>query len=216
MQADVEVKDKRVAEALWNSIRTTVRDLTKTFVEETNVHKQTVGRVIEPFCYVKCVMTGTNWDNFFALRAEYNAEPHLGYLATLMLDLYLNQKPIHLDYKDWHIPFLTEEDLNDSIDNKLIKSVTRCARTSYDNFYGTKDLEKDKKLFNMLKEHGHWSPFEHQAQAGRHPSDPNNQRSNFNSVWCQYRKLVEKNAPIDLQERLVSMKELCKKRGFSF
>src|SRR5574343_429982 len=136
MQADQEVENKTEAEGLWISICDLVKKSAESLVETTNVHKQTVGRIIEPFCYVDCVMSGTDWKGFFALRAEYNAEPHLGYLATLMLEQYLYVKCDELWNGSWHLPFILLEEAGLSIKDKLTMSAARCARTSYDNHKG--------------------------------------------------------------------------------
>lgn len=212
MQADEEVNFKDQARLDWKNIQKNIKRDVTNFYSKHGVHKQTIGRLFEPTCFVKCLITGTDWPSFFSLRAEYAAEPHLGYLATIMLKQYIENKPKQLDQFEWHIPYIKEQEKTLPIKDKLIISTARCARTSYDNQYGTNDFEKDKSLFERLKNDGHWSPFEHQAQAMYMP----NKNSNFSKYWQQQRKLVEVHKPLDLNQRLADMIELCKQRGFSF
>ena len=145
------------------------------------------------------------------LRAEKSAEPNICYEATLMGIEFLKSKPKKLTAGDWHIPFIREEEKTLSLEDQKIMSVARCARSSYNNFYGKNDFESDKKLFNLLKESGHWSPFEHQAEAG--VSDLG---GNFGKYWKQHRKTVEPvEKDFNLQQRIEEMKELCKSRGYT-
>lgn len=112
------------------------------------------------------------------------AEIHMMALAEAMWDAYNESTPKELKAGEWHIPFgdkisvqliLEQFDkenkgMSDKILNELeIKIATaRCARVSYtvvgeegkpDNY------EADIKLHDRLATSGHWSPFEHCAQA---------------------------------------------------
>jgi thymidylate synthase ThyX len=150
------------------------------------VTKQLVNRLLEPFLYHKVICTGTEWENFFALRAHKDAEIHIADLAQKMLDAYNNSEPNQLKENQWHIPFGDKFDLtrlnemvaleintreeaskyNELLQDLKVKIATaRCARVSYDNFDGTDSYQKDIELFNRLKESGHMSPFEHCAKA---------------------------------------------------
>lgn len=80
----------------------------------------------------------------------------------------------------------------DEISERLRKiSVGRCARVSYLTHDGRRDLREDVALHDRLAktaqagEPGHWSPFEHVAQA---LADPQERSGNFVG-WGQYRKL---------------------------
>jgi len=208
MQAHESIEDVETAKTIWEETKELISIQCKK-LQELGLHKQTLGRVCEATAMVKVVMTATDWINFFILRAEYEAEPELGFLATQMLEQYLSNSPKELNEGDWHIPFIKSEEENMPVKNQLIKSMARCARTSYHNFYGKDDFSADLKLHDMLKEHKHYSPAEHQAQAGNFEKN-----SNFSSNWNQYRKTFETYEPIDLNQRLKEMKELCEKRGF--
>ena len=144
--------------------------------------KQIVNRLLEPFLWHKIITTSTEWENFFSLRAEGAAEIHMQELALVMLDEYNKSEPILLKAGEWHLPFGDNIELNlllpvwnsirkesDSLypsdDCRLKIATARCARTSYNNFDGTSDYEKDIQLHDRLALSGHWSPFEHCAQA---------------------------------------------------
>lgn len=152
---------------------------------EVNAHKQHVNRIIEPYCHIKVVITGTEWNNFFGLRMHKDAQPEICDLATKMYDLMQSAQPKKLLMGEWHLPYIESSDWDaayifakkDRItrdqpgDEELIKilqkvSVARCARTSYMTHEGKISLiEDDVKLFEMLMVAVplHASPAEHQA-----------------------------------------------------
>lgn len=85
-------------------------------------------------------------------------------------------------------PTFFEEEVSDIL-RKV--SVGRCARVSYLTHDGRRDLSEDIALHDRLAktaeagEPGHWSPFEHVAQA---LGDPKERSGNYVG-WGQYRKL---------------------------
>ncbi len=150
-------------------------------LSDMGLTKQVVNRLLEPFMWHTVICTGTEWENFFALRAHPAAEIHIAKLAELMLEEYNKSTPKELKDGEWHIPFgdkfdgqrlyNTAIDLgldgNDSkvMENLRIKIATaRCARVSYLNFEGKDDFEADIKLHDNLSKMGHMSPFEHCAK----------------------------------------------------
>lgn len=144
---------------------------------ERGLTKQICNRYLEPFMWHTVIVTGTEWENFFALRAHPQAEIHIQALAHAMLDTYNATTPRQLYPGDWHIPFgdvfdITRSPLNKYKDDveamkiALVKIATaRCARVSYLNFEGKDDYEADIILHDRLLESGHMSPFEHCARA---------------------------------------------------
>jgi hypothetical protein len=97
--------------------------------------------------------------------------------------------PVKLKEGDWHIPYGDDMDdvlLCDNIadtysvtpmdfvnyarhfnETRVQIAVARCARLSYQTLGDNPviDYKKDIQLYDMLSESGHWSPFEHVAQA---------------------------------------------------
>lgn len=140
--------------------------------------KQICNRLLEPFMWHTVIATGTEWENFFALRAHDDAEIHIQELAYRMLDEYNAHSPKQLKAGEWHIPFgdkinierigmipATTGIYQEDIQEYLVKIATaRCARVSYLNFEGKDDYNEDIKLHNRLLESGHMSPFEHCAK----------------------------------------------------
>jgi len=167
MQSHV-IADEATASAAkfaWLEARDAAVNAAKDMVE-LGIHKQIANRLLEPFITVTVLATGTQdgWENFFALRAESAADPHIQKLAYEMLDAYNASTPQVLNPGDWHIPF--GDDMPDGLswDDMIKVAVARSARVSYNNFDGSRDVQKDFKLHDRLAASGHWSAFEHIAQ----------------------------------------------------
>ena len=178
---------------LWLTARNLMVILAWT-LSKVGLTKQIVNRLLEPFLWHKIITTATDWENFFALRAEGGAEIHIQALAYLMLDAYNISKPKLLQPGEWHMPFgdniereklypilaehfgITIEEISEGYDFneqrgmpllneiKLKIATARCARTSYNDFSGESDYKKDIQLHDRLAKSGHWSPFEHCAR----------------------------------------------------
>lgn len=149
------------------------------------VTKQLRNRILEPFMWHKVIVTATDFENFFALRAHEGAEIHIAELANKMLKEYNKSEPKKLKEGDYHIPFgdkISDEGLNklfnkfglgcnwikDRVDEFKIKiAIARVARISYNNFEGKDDYEADIKLCDRLfgSVPRHLSPTEHVAMA---------------------------------------------------
>lgn len=147
------------------------------------VTKQLRNRLLEPFLWHKVILSGTDFENFFALRAHGDAEIHIADLAYKMLDVYNTSAPKILKAGEWHIPFgdkLDESRLENVLEErsgvvlpgdlekaKVKVAIARCARISYLNFEGKDDYDADIKLCDRLfgSAPRHLSPTEHAAQA---------------------------------------------------
>ena len=187
---------------------------------EQGVTKQICNRLLEPFMWHKVIVTGTEWENFFALRAHPAAEIHIQELAHKMLDAYNASVPKQFKAGEWHIPFgdkidvmrlvglpfeltkISSTGLNlteKATEAKLKIATARCARVSYNNFDGKDDYEADIKLHDRLAASGHWSPFEHCARAM-----DKDEFFHYDLGWCgnfkgfiQYRKLFNEENRTD-------------------
>jgi hypothetical protein len=119
------------------------------------LHKSLINRLLEPFMWHKVIFASTadGWENFFAQRASrYSplAQPELRAAADMMLEIYESSTPIELEYGDWVLPYIQpDEEFSDDDDAKRV-SVARCARVSYLNHGGARDLSADKKLWSTL------------------------------------------------------------------
>lgn len=197
---DCDILEKEWIIARDSAVRQTIE------LNKCGVTKQIVNRLLEPFMWHKVLLTATDFENFFSLRADEHAEIHMQDLANKMLIEYNNSEPNLLRQGEWHIPFgdlINDEKLFNSLNKtdyfneyysspiltKIKIATSRCARISYNNFEGKDDYLADLKLHDKLLESGHFSPFEHCAYA----MDDENYYGNFKG-FMQYRKtLINEN-----------------------
>lgn len=153
------------AETVWRSAAEQAIKHAEILID-LGIHKQIANRLLEPFVTVTGLVTATQsgWENFFALRAESAADPHIQALAYKMLKIYNESTPQFLENGQWHIPFGDNMPEGLSWEDQIKVAVARAARVSYNNFEGSADTEKDFKLHDILAKSGHWSAFEHIAQ----------------------------------------------------
>jgi thymidylate synthase ThyX len=185
MQANDEVDEdtKTKAMLVWNEARDSAVQYAKK-LQELGLHKQVVNRILEPYFHITTLLTATEFDNFFKLRAHKDAQPEIRELAYKMLELYKTNKPEEMELGEWHIPFGDKYTDGLSLEQKLKIATARAARVSYKTFDGKIDYEKDYELHDNLLKEGHYSPFEHCAQAEFGVFD------NFNQ-WKSYRKMLK-------------------------
>lgn len=105
--------DNDAASVIW---RGAVDDAIKRAeaLNSINTHKQQANRVLEPYTYVSVVLTGTEWEHFFNLRAHPDAQPEFQEMAYMMKDTYKKHYPRTSSY---HLPY------TDGCDPKDRKSV---------------------------------------------------------------------------------------------
>lgn len=140
-------------------------------------HKQIANRVLEPFQWMKTVMTGTEWENFYWLRRHPMADPTFYKLSDMMYNEREKATPVVLHPGEWHLPYYTGgywSDLGDgrdtygvSLQDALAISMSCCAQVSYRTLDDT--IEKAERVVSRLNLSGednepvHASPSEHQA-----------------------------------------------------
>lgn len=158
-------------------------------LNELGLHKQIANRILEPWFNIRIILSGTEFENFFALRAHPDAQPEIQALAYKMLEEYNKSEPKKLEVGEWHIPFgekidgtkLMETLVNIHGERGILLdiekhfekearqkiAIARCARISYFNYEGKDDYEADIKLCDRLfgSIPRHLSPTEHVAQA---------------------------------------------------
>lgn len=175
---------KDAAKAVWIDARDSAIKWAEK-LNELGCHKQIVNRILEPWFHIRVIFSGTDYENFFALRAHKDAQPEFRVLAEKMLENYNNSKPKLLEDGQWHIPFGDKMDENrikeiilssdpapesvEMLKNEIKRkiAIARCARVSYHNFDGKDDYEADIKLCNRLfgSIPRHLSPTEHVAMS---------------------------------------------------
>lgn len=222
MQAKEQLQgsERKAAIDAWLDARDSAIEHCKRLID-LGVHKQIANRVLEPFQNIKLIVSGTEWENFFALRAHPDAQPEFQELAYRMLNQYNNSKPERIEpvkyatcsmYKAWnmsnddtrkemaqhaHIPFGDKMEYI-TADDKLRVASSRCARISYNTFDGDMNIEKDLELFERLMSGNpkHASPTEHIAFAIEEDANIGNFQG-----WYQFRKMFTRETSKD--ERVI-------------
>lgn len=154
---------------------------------KTGLHKQVSNRILEPWQWMRTLVTSTEWDNFFELRAHPDAQPEFQTLAYAIKSSMEASTPDKLGKGGWHLPYVDGTDPGEDFYNCKLSSA-RCARVSYLTHDGkSPDVVKDLELFERLAgaKPFHASPLEHQASPGG--TDTGNFRG-----WSQFRKVWEK------------------------
>lgn len=202
MSAKEEITDIELAKEIWGEARLDAIKHAKRLIE-IGTHKQVANRLLEPFSSITVIATGTNqpssWANLFAQRCHESAQPEFKALADLMREAYEKSEPSLLTgtgiCMGWHLPFIKEEDwkylghYEDATIWDLIKiSVGRCARVSFLNHDGKRDIKADIALHDRLltSKPPHFSPFEHGARS----LATSEKKANFVG-WQSYRNIIE-------------------------
>lgn len=203
MQAKEELLlgDRYLAEVLWREAAQKAASVAERMME-LGLHKQVANRILEPFQHISVVLTATDFNNWFELRAHPDAQPEIQALAIQMRHAMAESIPRELKPGEWHLPYVTLDERNDRFFNnnpELLRQVSaaRCCRVSYLRHDGTAasisdDLALCEKLVGAKPLHA--SPFEHQATPDEfdevHGYHYPELHGNFTG-WIQYRKQIE-------------------------
>jgi hypothetical protein len=176
------------------------------------IAKSVVNRLLEPWMHIEVVLSATEFNNFFALRDDAAAEPHIRDLAHMMRELRDKSEPtfkrpcvgpdfctsgginnVSTNSSEWHLPFI---DLSGPIIvggvliHKTIKeSVAHAAWVSYGSVDGKPGFTQEDvdRVYDKLvgSQPIHASPTEHVAVACNGP----HRHGNFTG-WCQWRQFL--------------------------
>ena len=136
-------------------------------------HKQVVNRILEPFQWMKTVVTGTEWENVFWLRDHEDADPTIAHLIKMFKRSVEESIPVYLGSGDWHVPYFfdgwwkRDQDYGYSLEDAIKISMSCCAQTSFRTSDDT--IEKANRVVSRLNlgtdlnKPVHASPSEHQA-----------------------------------------------------
>lgn len=200
MQASTELQGvrRKLAKALWKFAGRAACIVAYGFIK-IGLHKQVANRILEPWQYIHVVVTSTEWDNFFALRRHPDAQPEIKELADAIYKEMSSSSPKFIDFGEWHIPYVFNDERSLSLSTLVKISTARCARTSYKTFDGEPStVEADVKLHDKLvvMQPLHASPAEHQATPINHgPTGEVQFHKNFRG-WRQYRDYLEKGEKV--------------------
>ena len=133
------------AEEIWRQAHKDAQSVAQR-LSDLGVAKQLANRVLEPFSFIKVVITSTEWSNFFKLRCAPDAQREIRLVAEQIRDEMAQSTPVE---RTLHTPYA----------DNIRDSVMACARTSYMKING------DPGLYDKLLQSRHMSPFEHVATA---------------------------------------------------
>ena len=178
-------------------------------LQAIGLHKQWANRLLEPFQWMRTLITSTEWDNFYELRCHPDAQPEFQALATAMREAHTSSVPVKRSRGDgiygWHLPYIRDDE-REAWGGSGIKDIeitaakvcaARCARVSYLKHDGTQSsYEEDINLFNRLAAGVpiHASPLEHAAYAMTVPA----WSRNFHG-WRQFRETYEDMRKFNVQ-----------------
>lgn len=207
MQANEQLTgyELKEANALWIRAANEAANIAELMMGH-GLHKQVANRILEPFQHINVVLTATEFDNWFELRAHPDAQPEIHELAIRMFEeMGANLKHARtLKEGEWHLPYVTEDERNDKFfldpeNATLLRKISaaRCCRVSYLKHDGSAaSIADDLALCDRLAGARpiHASPFEHQAtpdtlKHGLVYAAPH-LHGNFVG-WIQHRKLIE-------------------------
>ena len=193
-----EISDVETAKKIWNDAVEYSRKASEQ-LSALGLHKQWANRLNDWHIVANGIVTSTEWDNFFELRAHPDAQPEIQCLAVAMKNAMAASVPTLLRDDEWHLPYVHIEERSDSFftkpENRLILqkiSAARCCRVSYNKHDGgIPSIKEDIALFERLAaaRPAHLSPLEHQATPLGRTGDVNTQ-GNFKG-WTQFRKIWE-------------------------
>lgn len=222
MQANTEIDNIEGAKLLWLAARDSA--ISHAIVmRDMGLHKQIVNRILEPYQLMKTIVTATEFNNWFWLRAHPDAQPEIKELAEKMLEVYEQSTPEELFGDEWHVPYvqtirsagillyLDENDNHITADEARMISASCCAQVSYRKNDGS--LEKAAVVFDRLINSVpvHASPVEHIAspitykmltdlcdgnrliEGMTHVGENGQPWSGNLRGWVQYRQLIENN-----------------------
>lgn len=201
-------------EHLWEFAAQQATDVSEVF-SNLNYHKQIANRLLEPFQYIKTVVTFTgNGANFYGLRDHPDADPTICELAQVMKEARDGAKVHVLGVGDWHLPYYENGVFRKGIDKGLEQakriSASCCAQVSFRKLDNSS--KKADKVFERLVESKpvHASPTEHQATPLKvgvgfrskyvtHIDRGGNPWSGNFRNWGQFRQVIEGNVIQDTE-----------------
>jgi len=201
MQAREELQGEQLelVKKLWLKGRDQALELAEE-LRAAGLHKQIANRPLEAWMFITVIVTSTEYDNWYHLRDDPEAQPEIAWVAGEMSRIIKLSTPKFKGVGEWHLPLVETEDKDHPLfvdpNEPEIKGdplglakicTARCARVSFLTHDGERELLKDLELHNKLTNNGHWSPFEHAAEA-------NSDSTRFGNFfgWRQYRKLFKR------------------------
>jgi len=184
MQAKGVHKYPEICDFAWR-VASRLAIVSAKMLQKLGLHKQICNRVIEPFQFIKTIVTATELDNFFWLRDHKDADPTIRKLALEMWEAKEQSIPMFLSHGEYHLPYVGSEFVSGgmhikyyldentkkgiSLKDAIKVSTSCCAQVSYRVLDDS--LEKATKIYDQLVGMSpvHASPFEHVATPMKWP-----------------------------------------------
>jgi hypothetical protein len=116
LTGDALVQAKRIwLEARDNAVRSADQ------LAALGLHKSLCNRLTEPWMWMTCLLTGTEWRNFFRLRCHPAAERHFQKIAGMIRDEISKCKPRVLRAGQWHLPYFDKMTDNELMGEEIMK-----------------------------------------------------------------------------------------------
>lgn len=183
--------EQEAAQDEWRrSLAAAVRSARK--LVKANADKSHINRLLEPFMWHTCIVSATEWRNFFALRTDSAAQGEFQTIAVEIRRAMNASTPVERGSGSWHLPLVNDYERS-ILNEATLKAVSasRCARVSWDKHMEPEGLPDTLARHGNLRDSGHLSPFEHQATPPPYPSQ--GRLSNFRG-WNQYRSEIPNQA----------------------
>lgn len=161
------------------------------------MHKQIANKILEPYVFNTILITGTqkSYSDFFLLAEKRQKIKEMQILANEIILIYKNNKPVLLPEGSWHLPYITQGDLdiinfddyNQCMDILCKISAVRCLKMNYFNFSSNShfDIGLELDVYNKMIESFpvNISFTEHIAMS----SISNKQMESSFDSWIKYR-----------------------------
>jgi thymidylate synthase ThyX len=200
------LENQGAARSVWMQARADALTAAQELME-MGVSKSIANRLLEPFMWHTVIVTSTEWDNFFSLRApvgdevdyDFPAQPEIQQIAIMTRTAMRASTPRYLDYGEWHLPKVPQAEIDDIGDDVHFSknpetywpmvSAGRCAKVSYDRQDEIEETWESFQRAERLDQAGHMSPDEHPCRPYDPDIDEGTDTGNLIG-WMQLRKLI--------------------------
>ena len=112
MQAGGELTDEGLdfVKCVWGSSLESAVEYAE-MLDKAGVAKEVTNRITEPYQLIKAVWSATDWENFFNLRLEKDADPNICMLAYKMYEAMSKSVPVLLKKGEYHLPYVGKYDI---------------------------------------------------------------------------------------------------------
>ena len=112
MQAGNELTDEELdfVKCVWGSSLESAVEYAE-MLDKAGVAKEVTNRITEPYQLIKAVWSATDWENWFNLRLEKDADPNICMLAYKMYEAMSKSVPVLLKKGEYHLPYVGKYDI---------------------------------------------------------------------------------------------------------